>query len=124
MTAYAVAHMRQTTMGPQIVEYLRKIDATLEPFGGRFLVHGGEVEVIENIWPGHLIVIGFPDRQHVRAWYKSPAYQAILGLRTDNSESNVIFVTGVEHPHKATDVLERSPIQHLQAQFKGSPRSF
>ena len=32
MTAYAVAHMRQATMGPQIVEYLRKIDATLEPF--------------------------------------------------------------------------------------------
>ena len=29
MTAYAVAHMRQVTMGPQIVEYLQKIDATL-----------------------------------------------------------------------------------------------
>ncbi|RUZ95443.1 DUF1330 domain-containing protein, partial [Mesorhizobium sp. M7A.F.Ca.US.006.01.2.1] len=24
MTAYAVAHMRQATMGPQIVEYLHK----------------------------------------------------------------------------------------------------
>lgn len=38
MTAYAVAHMRQVTMGPQIVEYLQRIDATLEPFrGGAFL---------------------------------------------------------------------------------------
>ncbi|MFK0692405.1 DUF1330 domain-containing protein [Mesorhizobium sp. IMUNJ 23033] len=106
MTAYAVAHMRQATLGPEIVEYLHKIDATLEPFGGRFLVHGGAVEVVENTWPGHLIVIEFPDRDHVRRWYNSPAYQAILALRTENSQSDVIFVDGVEHPHKATDVLE------------------
>ncbi|QND68505.1 DUF1330 domain-containing protein [Mesorhizobium loti] len=106
MTAYAVAHMRQATMGPQIVEYLHGIDATLEPFGGRFLVHGGDVEVIENSWPGHLIIIEFPDREHVRGWYNSRAYQAILTLRTDNSEADVVFADGVEHPHKATDVLE------------------
>ena len=49
MTAYAVAHMRHATMDPQIVEYLHRIDATLEPFGGR-----------ENDWPGHLIIIRCP----------------------------------------------------------------
>ncbi|MER9306338.1 DUF1330 domain-containing protein [Mesorhizobium sp. M0293] len=105
MTAYAVAHMRQATLGPQIVEYLHKIDATLEVFSGRFLIHGGDVEVIENDWPGHLIIIEFPDRQHARNWYSSPAYQAILALRTDNSESDAVFADGVEYPHKATDVL-------------------
>ncbi|SFP24876.1 Uncharacterized conserved protein, DUF1330 family [Mesorhizobium sp. NFR06] len=105
MTAYAVAHMRQVTPGPWMIEYLGRIDATLAPFGGRFIVHGGDVEVIENGWPEHLIVIEFPDRQHVRDWYRSPAYQQIVKLRTDNSESDVIFVDGVEHPHEATDVL-------------------
>jgi hypothetical protein len=39
MPAYAVAHMRQVTMGPPIVEYLERIDATLAPFNGRFAVH-------------------------------------------------------------------------------------
>jgi uncharacterized protein (DUF1330 family) len=106
MTAYAVAHMRKATMGPQIVEYLQKIDATLEPFGGRFLVHGGDVEVVENDWSGHLIIIEFPDRRQLRGWYDSPAYQAILTLRTDNSQADVVFADGVEHPHKATDILE------------------
>lgn len=61
--------------------------------------------VVENAWPGHLIVIEFPDGQHVRDWYRSRPYQEILALRTDNSQSDVIFVDGVEHPHKATDVL-------------------
>jgi uncharacterized protein (DUF1330 family) len=42
MPAYAVAHMHEVVMGPDIVEYLQRIDATLAPFGGRFAVHGGE----------------------------------------------------------------------------------
>ena len=57
MPSYAVAHMRQVTMGPAVVEYLQRIDATLAPFGGRFIVHGGEVEVMEGNWPGHLAML-------------------------------------------------------------------
>jgi uncharacterized protein (DUF1330 family) len=105
MVAYAVAHMRQVTMGPAIVEYLHRIDATLAPFDGRFLVHGGDLDLIEGAWPGHLIVIEFPDRERARAWYASPAYRAIIALRTDNSCSDVILVDRVAEPHRATDVL-------------------
>ena len=105
MSAYAVAHMRQVTMGPPIVEYLERIDATLAPFDGRFVVHGGQVEVVEGTWPGHLIVIEFPDRARAHAWYHSAAYQQIVALRTDNSDSDVIVVDGVDSEHKATDVL-------------------
>jgi uncharacterized protein (DUF1330 family) len=105
MPAYAVAHMRQVTMGPAIVEYLERIDATLAPFGGRFLVHGGQVEVVEGTWPGHLIVIEFPDRTRAHAWYNSAGYQQIVALRTDNSRSDVIVAEGVGSGHRATDVL-------------------
>ena len=105
MPSYAVAHMRQVTMGPAVVEYLQRIDATLAPFGGRFIVHGGEVEVLEGSWPGHLIIIEFPDPGRASAWYNSGAYQEIVTLRTDNSESDVIMVDGAGSDHKATDVL-------------------
>jgi uncharacterized protein (DUF1330 family) len=105
MPSYAVAHMRQVTMGPAVVEYLQRIDATLAPFGGRFIVHGGEVEVLEGGWPGHLIVIEFPGRGRASAWYNSAAYQEIVTLRTGNSESDVIMVDGVDSDHKATDIL-------------------
>ena len=105
MPAYAVAHMRQVTMGPPIVAYLERIDATLAPFGGRFLVHGGQVEVLEGTWPGHLIVIEFPDGARADAWYRSAAYQEIVALRTDKSRSDVIVAEGVGSDHRATDVL-------------------
>jgi uncharacterized protein (DUF1330 family) len=107
MTAYAVAHLRKVTLGPAIAEYLQRIDATLEPFRGRFLVHGGTIEVREGTWPGHLVIIEFGDREHARMWYESAAYQEILPLRTNNSEGDVIFADGVSPGHRATDVLAR-----------------
>lgn len=105
MTAYAIAHLRQVDFGPAIVEYLRRIDATLEPFGGRFVVHGATVEVLEGQWPGDIVVIAFADLATARAWYGSPAYQAILALRTDNSQGDVILVPGCDADHKGADLL-------------------
>lgn len=108
MPAYAVAHLRKVNMGADIVEYLKRIDETLEPFEGRFVVHGGRAEVLEGDWTGDLIVIGFPDRDRARGWYHSAAYQEILALRTDNSEGDAILVDGVTEGHRATDILASS----------------
>ena len=72
MTAYAVAHLRKVALGPAIIAYLEQIDATLAPFGGRFLVHGGTKTQLEGSWPGDLIVIGFPDRAAALGWYDPP----------------------------------------------------
>ena len=85
MIAYAIAHLRQVSVGPEIVEYLERIDSTLEPFGGRFIIHGGPVDVLEGQWAGDLIVIAFPDRNSAHAWYASASYRAILPLRTGHS---------------------------------------
>lgn len=106
MTAYAIAHLRNVQLGQDIARYLEEIDATLEPFEGRFLVHGAQPEVLEGEWPGDLIVIEFPDRDRATRWYRSPAYQEILPLRTENSDGSAIIVDGVSPDHRATDVLD------------------
>ena len=105
MNAYAIAHLHSVRVGPDIVQYLERIDATLEPFGGRFIVHGGPIDVREGELAGDVIVIEFPDRESVTAWYESPAYQEILPLRTDNAEGIAFLVDGVPADHRATDVL-------------------
>ncbi|KOS56501.1 DUF1330 domain-containing protein [Rhodococcus rhodochrous] len=107
MTAYAIAHLRSVDFGPEIVRYIEEIDDTFTPYGGRFLVHGVEPEVHEGPWPGHLVVVEFPDLEQARAWYRSPAYQAILPLRTEHSDSSAILVEGVPPGYRARDYLTK-----------------
>ena len=52
MNAYAIAHLRDVRVGPDIVQYLERIDATLAPFGGHFIVHASSADVLEGEWPG------------------------------------------------------------------------
>jgi uncharacterized protein (DUF1330 family) len=107
MTAYAVAHLRSVDQNAEVHDYLRRIDATLDPFDGRFVVHGTVPEVLEGEWPGVLVVIGFPDLTAARAWYDSPAYQAILPLRTRNADGTTLLVAGVPDGYRATDFLAK-----------------
>ena len=102
MPAYAMAHLRTPTINEQVLEYIERIQGTLDPYQGRFLVHGAQVEVVEGPWPGTVVVIEFPDVESARAWYRSPAYQAILPLRTDNIDGSAIIVPGVAPDYDAT----------------------
>lgn len=105
MSAYAIANLRSIDIGPDIVRYLREIDATLEPYEGAFLVHGKEVAEMDGAWPGTVVVIAFPSREQADAWYASDAYQAILPLRTDNSDGAAIIVDGVEPGYRAASLV-------------------
>ena len=49
--------------------------------------------------------LAFPDHPSARAWYDSAAYQAILPLRSENSDSTVILVDGCDPDHRAVDIL-------------------
>ncbi|NKS67645.1 DUF1330 domain-containing protein [Rhodococcus hoagii] len=53
-------------------------------------------------------IVEFRDRQHALQWYRSDAYQRIVGLRTENSDSTVLIVDEVAHPHRATEVITRA----------------
>jgi uncharacterized protein (DUF1330 family) len=105
MTAYFIANVREATPGPDIVQYLRQIDATLAAHDGRFLVHGDQPEQMEGRWQGQVIVIAFPSREQALAWYRSDDYQKILPLRLGNTAGETILVAGVDADHRATDIL-------------------
>ncbi|MET0233504.1 MAG: DUF1330 domain-containing protein [Kibdelosporangium sp.] len=109
MTAYGLAHLRQPT-GPlhsEVFEYMERIQATMDPFGARFLVHGAEVEVMEGVWPGSLVLIEFPSIEDAREWYNSPAYREILRLRADHLVGDLILVDGAGPDHDSAALAGR-----------------
>lgn len=105
MAGYAIGLFDQVSFGPEVTEYLERIDATLAPHEGRFLVHGARHECLDGHWQGGIVVIEFPTLEAAKAWYHSDAYQAILPLRTRNVTGVALVVDGVAEPHRATDIL-------------------
>jgi uncharacterized protein (DUF1330 family) len=97
VATYLINHLRVPNEVPnrEGLEYLERVEATFEPFGGRWLVLGEHDEVLEGAWPGSVVLMEFPDREAAQAWYHSPAYQEILHLRTDNAVSDMILVDEV-----------------------------
>jgi uncharacterized protein (DUF1330 family) len=105
MTAYAVAVVRETRFGPEVKEYLQRIDETLAPFSGKFRVHGGPYRPLEGSWFGDLVIIEFPSMEMAQSWYDSDAYRAIRPFRTSNTEGDVFLVQGVPDSHRGADIL-------------------
>ncbi|MDF5754403.1 DUF1330 domain-containing protein [Spongiactinospora sp. TRM90649] len=95
MTAYAMARLRDAAPHADIAEYIERLSATFEPYGGRYLVHVTPHEVVEGDWPGGVVMLGFPGIAEARAWWHSPAYQEIAPLRSRHIESDIILVEGV-----------------------------
>jgi uncharacterized protein (DUF1330 family) len=79
-------------------EYTRGVPATLEPYGGRFVVRGGEFEVLEGEWPAsRIVVLTFPGVEQAKAWHESVEYQAILPIRQRNARTHfMVVVDGVD----------------------------
>jgi uncharacterized protein (DUF1330 family) len=96
MVAYVIAG-NNVVDAEAMREYSAQVPATLEPFGGKFVARGGQVEVAEGAWsPARLVVIEFPSLDHARDWYHSDAYQAIIQMRFAAANTDfLIFADGV-----------------------------
>ncbi|MFD7546975.1 DUF1330 domain-containing protein [Streptomyces sp. NPDC059578] len=110
MTTYAICHLQPRDTPPdmaEIADYIERIQATMDPFGGRFLVHGVEPEVIEGPWPGAIVMIGFPDTAAARDWWDSDAYQELLPLRVRNFDCRTVLVPGVPDGYDASTTARK-----------------
>ena len=64
--------------------------------GGRFVVRGGELAVLEGDWtPKRLVVLEFEDLEAVKRWYASPGYQEVKKLREGAADLRMVAVQGV-----------------------------
>lgn len=96
MPVYMIAEVRNPTDKAKLDEYRRGNTEVVERHGGRFLVRGGDVQVIEGEWdPQRIVVMEFPDEAAARAWYDDPDYERLRALRQSASDTDLILVEGV-----------------------------
>jgi uncharacterized protein (DUF1330 family) len=76
--------------------YKKLVPASVEQYGGRFLVRGGKVETLEGAWsPGRFVILEFPSSDQAKAWYASAEYAQAKELRHKSSQSHMILAEGV-----------------------------
>jgi uncharacterized protein (DUF1330 family) len=72
---------------------------TVQGGGGRFVVRGGELAVLEGDWnPSRLVILEFPDLEAVKQWYASPEYQEVRRLREGAANLRMVAAEGLEQP--------------------------
>lgn len=95
MPAYVIANV--TVKDPvRYEDYRRLVTPTLAKFGGRFIVRGGRVDVLEGDWrPSRLVLLEFPSADAAREWWSSPEYSEARRIRQATSEGTLLLLEGV-----------------------------
>ena len=95
MPAYMIAEI-EITSAEGYAEYAKIVPATVEKYGGKFLVRGGKAHPLEGDWPERRrVIIEFPSIEQAKAWYASPEYAKPLAMRKAASKGRLVFLEGV-----------------------------
>jgi uncharacterized protein (DUF1330 family) len=77
-------------------EYKTSAAASVAAAGGRYIVRGGDVEVLEGDAPeGRTVVVEFPTMQAALDWYRSDAYTRARKLRESAARARLYLIDGV-----------------------------
>ena len=94
MPGYVLAEI-EITNPDGYKEYSTMVPATIRQYGGRFLVRGGNSQVLEGDWPQRRrVIIEFPSFEQARKWFDSPEYQKPKALRQANSNGRLLLLEG------------------------------
>lgn len=94
MPAYFIANI-EITDPAEFEAYRRDVPAVIARHGGRYLVRGGAIEVLEGD-PGlsRVVILEFPDMESARAFYASEDYAPLLAQRLRATRSRIALVEG------------------------------
>jgi uncharacterized protein (DUF1330 family) len=79
MTAYVISEVE--VLDDRLIEtYRATAQATIEQYGGRYIVRGGDVELVEGERnpAQRFVIVEFPNMERAREWYRSPEYAQAL----------------------------------------------
>jgi len=92
MAAYVVSMMNVND--PETYKkYTERAPSVVKKHGGRFLTRGEPFECVEgNAYEGRLVLLEFPSKTHVEAWFADPDYQEAMAFRHASSTMNYLLV--------------------------------
>lgn len=80
----------------QYERYKEASPGAVAAWGGRFVVRGGEIAVLEGDWnPRRLVVLEFKNLEAAKEFYASPQYQEAKRLREGAARLNMVAVDGL-----------------------------
>jgi uncharacterized protein (DUF1330 family) len=85
MAGYFVANYTITNQA-EYTQYLAAVGPILKAHGAENIVIDRDSEPLEGSAGQVTVVLRFASKAAAKAWYESAEYQAILHLRTDNTE--------------------------------------
>ncbi len=92
MPAYTIFNITVTDPA-KYADYAKHTPRLIAKYGGKMLVRGGDPEVLEGSPQGQrVVVLEFADRASAKRFYRSPDYQAILGIRHGASVGSGVVV--------------------------------
>lgn len=93
MAAYFIIDMQDAA---RFETYQQLVPASVAQYGGRYLVRGGQHEVLEGTWrPTRLVVLEFPSGEAAKRWYESEEYRKIKPLPRLQTRSDMVLVEGI-----------------------------
>ncbi|KER67945.1 hypothetical protein HR51_30670 [Burkholderia cepacia] len=75
-------------------EYSKLNQIAYRKYGGRYLIRGGEADVVEGQYRSRLVVIEFKDYETAQACYRSPEYTRAAAFRKSAAIADVVVVEG------------------------------
>ena len=76
-------------------EYRRDVPALIAAHGGRYLVRGGAVKVLEGSGvPQRQVILEFPDMARLEAFYHSTEYQRLVAIRQRAARGTLFAIEG------------------------------
>jgi uncharacterized protein (DUF1330 family) len=92
MAAYVIVDI-EVTEPVEYAEYKELAGPTVAAYGGRYVVRGGKVQVLEGEWPtNRFVVLEFEDADQARKWWHSPEYEEAKAIRHRTARTKMILV--------------------------------
>lgn len=77
-------------------EYKKLAGATVEKYGGEYIVRGGAAETLEGDWdPKRIVVLRFDSMQHAKEWLNCEEYREPRKMRHRTAKTKMILVEGI-----------------------------